>query len=286
MKMMKILLFSLSLLFYGDRPAAEGQIKYKSVKNGSTVTLKCDEMSKGPVIWSRDRAGRREDILTIEDGGRTTKHINDTHKFYHTSINRSLMITRVSSFHAGLYYCNSTAVVCLTVTSGPAMTNQDKCDARSAENKISGYWIILIVVGSVVLLLVLTLVSTRKWFLKKDAEGTETADHVYASIDHDASRKAQTGILIKERNKESIYYLANHPDPVPTGLQNELTYSEIQDPANRLQNNSLQNEFTYSLLQNPANKRQNNGPVGEEVYSLAQRPRSAAEDPETPGTTD
>ncbi|KAL7868694.1 hypothetical protein SRHO_G00100780 [Serrasalmus rhombeus] len=126
---MKILLLLLLLV-----PDTNSQMKYESVKNGSTVTLKCGEMSKGPVIWSRDRAGRREDILTIEDGGRMIKHINDIHKSYHTSSNCSLMITRVSSSHTGLYYCNSTAVVCLTVTSGPAMTNQDKCDTRLEDN--------------------------------------------------------------------------------------------------------------------------------------------------------
>ncbi|KAL7858755.1 hypothetical protein AOLI_G00188570 [Acnodon oligacanthus] len=212
-------------------------MKYEGVKNGSTVTLQCGETSKGPVLWSRDRAGRREDLLTVEDGGTITKHISDTHKHYNPKTNdRSLMITHVSSFPAGLYYCNSTAV-CLTVTAGPSMTHQDKCDARSAENT-RGHWMPLIVVGSAVLLLVLALVSTRKWFSKKE------------------------------------------------GPQNELTYSEIQDPPNRLRNNGLQNEFTYSLLQHPANRMQGNGPVGEELYSLAQRPRSSAEDPETPGATD
>ncbi|KAL6473457.1 hypothetical protein MHYP_G00170180 [Metynnis hypsauchen] len=210
-------------------------MKYETVKNGSTVTLQCGEMSKGSVIWSRDRDGRREDILTIVDRGGMIKHVNDTPKHYnHNHDARSLMITRVSSSHAGLYYCNSSAV-CLTVTSGPNMTNQDKCETRSAASR--EHWMPLVVVGSVVLLLVLALVSTRKWFSKKKAEDTEMADHVYASIDHDTSHKAQTGIKLKERNKESVYYLANHPDPVPTGLQNELTYSEIQDPANRLQNN-------------------------------------------------
>ncbi|KAL6473455.1 hypothetical protein MHYP_G00170160 [Metynnis hypsauchen] len=165
-------------------------MKYESVESGGAATLQCGEMSKGSVIWSRERDGRREDILTLVDGGGVIKHVNDIQKRYNFNRDdRSLMIIRVSSSDAGLYYWNSSAV-CLTVTSGPTMTSQDKCDSRLEELNTRGFWIALPVVVGVVLLLALASLSTRKGLSERKEACEMPYDDVYTTIEYVAFNKA------------------------------------------------------------------------------------------------
>ncbi|XP_049329079.1 uncharacterized protein LOC125790027 [Astyanax mexicanus] len=231
-------------------------IQYKRIQKDKPVTFTCGNLTEGSVMWSRDRDGEREDIGEIKNG--FINRSNDPIKNYNNK-GLSLMISLVSPFYAGLYYCNSTAVACLTVISGPNVT--DTCE--NADLKTRKSWAGLAVVGSV--LIAVVSVFTWRWFSRKNikVEDEEVPEHVYASIDYKISDKAETGGCRRQKEQEDIYYLATHPDPGPTGLLN--------DP-------------TYSLIQNPVNTRQKADPDGEGLYSLAQRPSSTAEDPQTSKT--
>ncbi|XP_072529389.1 uncharacterized protein [Salminus brasiliensis] len=260
---MKIPLFLLVLLLCRNRPAAGDQIQYKHVQKDGTVTLKCGELTEGLVTWSRDRNGRREDIVRIENGLIT--RLNDPSKRY-TNNGLSLIISHISLYNAGLYYCNSTAVACLTVTSGPNVTDKcvqthletgrlnktDKCEKPETRKR----WTALIITGSVLLALALVF---WKWISQKK-DDDELADHIYSTVDFVTFDKAQTGRAQKPKEKESVYDLATHPGPAPTGLQNEPL---------------------YSLVQKPAARQQNTDPVEEGLYSLAQRPHLTSEEAQT-----
>ncbi|XP_072530132.1 uncharacterized protein [Salminus brasiliensis] len=195
---MKFPLFLLVLLLCRNRPAACDQIQYKRVQKDGTVTLKCGELTEGLVTWSRDRDGRREDIVRIENGLIT--RFNNSSKRY-TNNGLSLIISHISLYHAGLYYCNSTAVACLTVTSGPNVT--DKCGKTELETGnapepefrrplfVSKRWTALIIMGSVLLALALVF---WKWISQKKADDDELADHIYSTVEYVTFDGSQTGL--------------------------------------------------------------------------------------------
>ncbi|KAL7868683.1 hypothetical protein SRHO_G00100670 [Serrasalmus rhombeus] len=88
----------------------------KTEKEGNTVALRCGNLTKGKVKWSRDANGQRVDILTTHNG-EMTKHITDPDKRYNSQADLALIIRRVSQSDAGRYDCSGAAVE-LSVTSG------------------------------------------------------------------------------------------------------------------------------------------------------------------------
>ncbi|KAL7858753.1 hypothetical protein AOLI_G00188550 [Acnodon oligacanthus] len=92
-------------------------------KEGNIAVLKCGELTKGTVTWSRDVNGQRVDILTTHNGNRT-KYIADPGRRYTVGANLALSIFRVSQSDAGRYYCSG-ATVELTVASGTSRQTDD-----------------------------------------------------------------------------------------------------------------------------------------------------------------
>ncbi|KAL7868546.1 hypothetical protein SRHO_G00099300 [Serrasalmus rhombeus] len=94
----------------------EQETLHQTEKEGNTVALRCGNLTKGKVKWSRDANGQRVDILTTHNG-EMTKHITDPDKRYNSQADLALIIRRVSQSDAGRYDCSGAAVE-LSVTSG------------------------------------------------------------------------------------------------------------------------------------------------------------------------
>ncbi|KAL3984466.1 hypothetical protein ACER0C_016091 [Sarotherodon galilaeus] len=85
-------------------------------KNGGneSVTLRCPLSVKGKVTWSREKRGRKADILTA-DGNTERRHIKD--KRFSLSADKSLIILRPAASDSGTYLCNNKPAVQLIVIS-------------------------------------------------------------------------------------------------------------------------------------------------------------------------
>ncbi|CAJ1082873.1 hypothetical protein GBF38_010630 [Xyrichtys novacula] len=89
-------------------------VKQEIVQERTYVSLHCPQSVVRNVTWSREKDGVRTDILTV-DGDRNIKHINDSHKYYDSLADKSLLISKVRLTDSGQYFCNSEAAVDLTV---------------------------------------------------------------------------------------------------------------------------------------------------------------------------
>ncbi|KAI3358967.1 hypothetical protein L3Q82_015351, partial [Scortum barcoo] len=91
-------------------------IIHQIVEEKTSVTLPCPHAVDRKVTWSREKDGRKVDILTIDgDKDRDTRH--DTDRRYSTlgDKSKSLYINRVTVSDSGRYFCNNEAAVELTV---------------------------------------------------------------------------------------------------------------------------------------------------------------------------
>ncbi|XP_039461988.1 uncharacterized protein LOC120435895 isoform X2 [Oreochromis aureus] len=84
-------------------------------KDGNeSVTLRCPLSVEGKVTWSREKRGRKADILTA-DGNTERRHISD--KRFSSSPDKLLIILRPAASDSGTYLCNNKPAVQLIVIS-------------------------------------------------------------------------------------------------------------------------------------------------------------------------
>ncbi|XP_047460304.1 uncharacterized protein LOC125019527 isoform X3 [Mugil cephalus] len=87
---------------------------HKVVEERQVVILHCRQPVKNKVTWSRERDGRKVDILTI-DGDRDIKHIKDPKKRFISLADKSLVVFKADISDSGKYLCDDEEAVELTV---------------------------------------------------------------------------------------------------------------------------------------------------------------------------
>ncbi|XP_036419162.1 uncharacterized protein LOC118802846 [Colossoma macropomum] len=112
------LLFLMCLLHYSSIQTAQTVIFSQSETEGRNISLYCG--NKGKVIWSKGTDGGTSTILSAENGEITQKHRPDPENRYSVlNSDLSLVIKSVALSDSGIYYCNATPVVNLTVNPAP-----------------------------------------------------------------------------------------------------------------------------------------------------------------------
>ncbi|XP_067467930.1 uncharacterized protein [Thunnus thynnus] len=86
---------------------------HQIVKEEQDVSLHCSHSDEGKVTWSREINGNTVDIFIV-DGDREQR-LNDPHKRYSATADKSLFIFRIAVSDSGKYLCNNEAAVELTV---------------------------------------------------------------------------------------------------------------------------------------------------------------------------
>ncbi|XP_038581317.1 hemicentin-1-like [Micropterus salmoides] len=101
-------------LVLGSNTSARAGIIRKTIKEKDPVTLPCPHSVEGKVMWSRERNGRRVDILLI-DGDRDIRLLHKPYKGYSSLADKSLHIVRAGVSDSGRYFCNNEVAAELTV---------------------------------------------------------------------------------------------------------------------------------------------------------------------------
>ncbi|MCJ8735575.1 hypothetical protein PDJAM_G00248660, partial [Pangasius djambal] len=107
------LCFSLSLLLGQCVLSAQSAVFDRRITEGSDITIPCE--NEGRVSWSKLADGKREIILTAQDGEVSLQSKPHPDHRYSVLANLSLVIKEASVSDSGIYYCNATSVVKLTV---------------------------------------------------------------------------------------------------------------------------------------------------------------------------
>ncbi|KAI3358231.1 hypothetical protein L3Q82_003226 [Scortum barcoo] len=90
-------------------------IIHQIVEEKTSVTLPCPHAVDRKVTWSREKDGRKVDILST-DGDRDIRH--DTDRRYNIQADKSFYIIRVNVSDSGRYFCNEAAVELTVIPSG------------------------------------------------------------------------------------------------------------------------------------------------------------------------
>ncbi|XP_045915005.1 uncharacterized protein LOC123976700 [Micropterus dolomieu] len=101
-------------LVLGCNASAGAGIIHKTIKEKDPVTLPCPHSVEGKVMWSRERNGRRVDILLI-DGDRDIRLLHKPYKGYSSLADKSLHIVRAGVSDSGRYFCDNKVAAELTV---------------------------------------------------------------------------------------------------------------------------------------------------------------------------
>ncbi|XP_034163036.2 uncharacterized protein LOC117597925 [Pangasianodon hypophthalmus] len=130
------LCISLSLLLGQCVLSAQSAIFDQRITEGSNITIPCE--NEGRVSWSKLADGKREIILTAQDGGVSERSKPDPDHRYGVFANLSLVIKETSVSDSGTYYCNATSVVKLTVTPLKVSSAISTDDVRASATSITG----------------------------------------------------------------------------------------------------------------------------------------------------
>lgn len=84
----------------------------QTISEGSEIIVFCE--NEGRVSWSKLADGKRERIATVYQNGNVHMYKPDLR--YSLSSNLSLVINEAYVSDSGLYYCDASAVMNLTVT--------------------------------------------------------------------------------------------------------------------------------------------------------------------------
>ncbi|XP_056613391.1 myosin light chain kinase, smooth muscle-like [Triplophysa dalaica] len=122
-----------------DQPKPTQELHHQRSTEGADVFLICK--NEGKVQWTKVRDGYRLMILTGERSEEIKKHNADPHNRYSVTDDLDLHIKNVSLSDSGIYYCNATATVNLTVTapdfSKPTASSKSSTEATTPPPVIS-----------------------------------------------------------------------------------------------------------------------------------------------------
>ncbi|XP_056600824.1 uncharacterized protein LOC130417928 isoform X2 [Triplophysa dalaica] len=122
-----------------DQPKPTQELQHQRSTEGADVFLICKH--EGKVQWTKGRDGYRLMILTAERSEEIKKHNADPHNRYSVIDDLDLHIKNVSLSDSGIYYCNATATVNLTVTasdfSKPTESSKSSTEATTPAPEIS-----------------------------------------------------------------------------------------------------------------------------------------------------
>ncbi|XP_060767638.1 uncharacterized protein LOC132875055 isoform X2 [Neoarius graeffei] len=110
--MMKLCIL-LSLLLGQCALSAQSAIFGERIEEGSNIIISCE--NEGRVTWSKHAYGKRKIIFTAEQGKNPAQSEPDPDPRYSVLANLSLVINETLVSDSGIYFCNATPVVELTV---------------------------------------------------------------------------------------------------------------------------------------------------------------------------